>query len=166
MALDPDGGMPAGSPTGSPTGSPDLVVDPAAVLELAQRTRTIAGDVVGDRTFAQLDLDGSMLGGFPGGHAVARAHRSAHAVVAETMAGVSADLEDFSGYLEAAVAGLEDADTLSQEALDRLAAIQVGHRAEQANLDARTRHVPAQPDGPAEGGGSPGADAPVAAPTG
>ncbi|RYP87229.1 hypothetical protein EKO23_06365 [Nocardioides guangzhouensis] len=136
----------ATGPEGGPTrtaasGTTGIVLDSAAVLGLARQTRQTADDVAGDRTFRKLSLSGGMLGGYASAADVVAAHRSAHAVVAETIDGVRADLEQFSGYLTEAVAGLEAADQLSAGALDRLARIRVGTAAEDANRDARTRHV-------------------------
>jgi hypothetical protein len=121
--------------------TPDVVLDPASVLGLARKTSRTAEDVSGDRTFRDLTLDAGMLGGFASAAGVVDAHRSAHAVVAETIEGVRTDLDQFSGYLRDAVAGLEDADHLSAGALERLAAIRVGTAAEDANLRARTKYA-------------------------
>ena len=153
LATGSDGGPP---PRTAPSaGTTEIALDSAAVLGLARQTRRTADHVAGDRTFRSLSLSDGMLGGFASVAEVVVAHRSAHAVVAETIDGVRADLEQFSGYLTEAVAGLEDADGLSAGALDRLARIRVGTAAEDANRDVRTRHVDRpEPDGttaPADG---------------
>ena len=132
-----------------PAGPPDLELDPAAVLDLARDTRTTADEVAGDTTFRRLRLEGTSLGGFDAAAAVVAAHRSAHAVVSETILGVKEDLEAFSGYLRDAVAGIEDADHLSSGALGKLAAIRIGSEGDRANLRARTKYVEEPPAPPA-----------------
>jgi len=119
-----------------------LEVNPEDVLDLAGTTKTTATQLLDDADFKRLQLDNSMLGGFPTGQAVVSAHGTAHQVVLETLNGVHQDLLDFAGYLEKAVSGLGDADDLSASALDQLAQVQFGSKGDQARHDAQQLYVP------------------------
>lgn len=119
-----------------------LEVNPEDVKDLAGTTRTTAEDLLSDKQFTSLQLEPSMLGGFPTAAAVTSAHGTAHHVVLSTLQGVNEDLMAFAGYLDKAVEGLADADDLSASALDQLAQIRYGSAGNTARHDAQEAYVP------------------------
>ena len=119
-----------------------LEVNPEDVKELAGNTRKNAENLMSNKTFNSLQLDASMLGGFPAAQDVVSAHGTAHHVVASTLQGVNDDLMAFAKYLEQAVDGLGDADDLSATTLEQLANVQFGDAGDAARRQAQEQYVP------------------------
>ncbi len=119
-----------------------LEVNPEDVKQLAGTTRSTAEDLLSNKKFTSLQLDASMLGGFPTAQSVVSAHGTAHQVVVNTLQGVNEDLLAFASYLDKAVEGLGDADDLSANALDQLSQVELGGAADQARRDAQEQYVP------------------------
>lgn len=119
-----------------------LEVNPEDVKELAGTTRSTAQDLLSNKQFRSLQLDASMLGGFPAAQAVASAHGTAHQVVMSTLQGVNDDLMAFASYLDKSVEGLGDADDLSATSLEQLAKVEFGDAGDQARRDAQEQYVP------------------------
>jgi hypothetical protein len=118
-----DGGQ---SPPG-PSGETRL--NRAGVQEVIRDTRREARKLRPEKIKARtLDLQ-QVSNGYRGGQVVVGAYESAQTVMAETVAGLKQDLDQFATDLEACLSALDDADELSAGTLARMAAVTPGEQA-------------------------------------
>lgn len=96
----------------------ETVLEPGE-LEVVKRTLLASATKLERGEFQNLDVSASAFGGSETANELGFHHGLAHQVIAETLAGVSADLRDFREGVVRAEAMLNDADTVAGSDLSR-----------------------------------------------
>ncbi|MGZ5400573.1 MAG: hypothetical protein ACXWDM_11220 [Nocardioides sp.] len=108
-----------------PPGGGDIEIDPAALEKLKSTLRLAAEELESDR-FSDIALDESAFGGCPTGQELGAEHRTAHAIIADTIQGVVTDLWGYRDGVEQFETGMGTADdTAATDLLARQAAVEV-----------------------------------------
>ena len=160
MAYTPGFYIPDALPTPPGGGSDDIEIDPVALEKLKSVLSQSAEDLESGR-FSDIDLDESAFGGCPSGQELGAEHRTAHAIIADTIQGVVADLWGYREGVEQFAAGMGTADDTAatdlqarQAAVEVLAASAESNHGESRYHNSQVNHLP-----PDSGRGSDGAGA-------
>lgn len=145
-----------------PGGGDDIEIDPVALEQLKYVLRLAAEDLESGR-FSDIDLDESAFGGCPSGQELGAEHRTAHAIIADTIQGVVTDLWGYRDGVEQFVAGMGTADDTAaadlqaqQAAVEMLAASAQSNHGESQYHNSQVNHLP--PDSGRDGGRDSGGD--------
>lgn len=101
---------------GGPGADGSIEIDPAALEKLKRALREAAQSLESDR-FADLHLDQAAFGGSPSGAELGAEHRTAHAIIADTIRGVITDLWGYRDGVERFETGMGTADDTAAEDL-------------------------------------------------
>ncbi len=126
MVLTPGRYIPDAPPPSS-GGDGTIEVDPAALEKLKSALRQAAGELESNR-FEDVQLDEAAFGASPSGAELGAEHRTAHAIIADTIRGVVTDLWGYRQGVEQFETGLSAADDTAAEDL----------RAREAGIEALT----------------------------
>ena len=107
MASTPGFYLPDAPPPTS--GGGDIDIDPAALAKLKTALRQAAEELETER-FSDVHLDDGAFGGCPSGAELGAEHRTAHAIIADTIQGVVTDLWGYRDGVEQFEAGMGTAD--------------------------------------------------------
>jgi hypothetical protein len=150
MALTPGFYLPDAPPP-SPGG--DVDVDPGALAKLKTALRQAAGELETER-FSDVHLDEGAFGGCPSGAELGAEHRTAHAIIAETIRGVVTDLWRYRDGVEQFETGMGAAEETAaadlrsrKAAVEALSASATSNHGESSYRSSRATHLP--PVGPA-----------------
>jgi len=108
MALTPDLHLPDAPPP-TPGGNGDIEIDPVALEKLKTALRLAAEELESER-FSDVHLDDGAFGACPSGVELGAEHRTAHAIIADTISGVVTDLWGYRDGVVAFEAGMGTAD--------------------------------------------------------
>lgn len=108
MALTPGSYTPHAPPP-TPGGGGDIDIDIDALAKLKTALSQAAEELETER-FSNVRLDDGAFGGCPAGTELGAEHRAAHAIIADTLQGVVADLWGYRDGVEQFEAGMRSAD--------------------------------------------------------
>ncbi len=98
-----------GRAAAGPRGHGDIDIDPAALAKLKTALSQAAEELETER-FSDVHLDDGAFGGCPSGAELGAEHRTAHAIIADTIQGVVTDLWGYRDGVEQFEAGMGTAD--------------------------------------------------------
>lgn len=160
MAFEPGFYIPDSTPP-APGGTGDIEIDPAALAKLKQALQSAAEELETDR-FSDIHLGESVFGASPAGTELSTEHRTAHAIIADTIQGVVTDLWGYRAGVEQFEAGMGNADDtaaadlrVSESAVDALAYSAASNHGESSYRNAQVDNLP---PGAGDGGASQGAE--------
>lgn len=144
-------------------GDGDIDIDPAALDKLKAALRTAAEDLETGR-FSDVQLDSGAFGGCPSGAELGAEHRTAHAIIVDTIQGVVTDMWGYRAGIEQFEAGMGTADdTAASDLLAREAAVEAlqssaaSNHGQNSYLDSRANHLSptsGSPEAPGRGDGA------------
>lgn len=112
------------APPPTPGGDGDIDIDPAALDKLKTALRQAAEELETER-FSDVHLDDGAFGGCPSGAELGAEHRTAHAIIADTIQGVVTDLWGYRDGVVQFEAGMGTADdTAAADMKSREAAVE------------------------------------------
>lgn len=160
MAFEPGFYIPDYTPP-APGGTGDIEIDPAALEKLKQALQAAAEELESDR-FSDIHLGESVFGASPSGTELSAEHRTAHAIISDTIQGVVTDLWGYRSGVEQFEAGMGNADDTaaadlraSESAVDALAYSAASNHGESSYRNSQVNHLPPSA-GPGGGQGSAG----------
>lgn len=147
MALIPGFHIPDAPPP-TPGGGGDIDIDPEALARLKTALSQAAEELESER-FGDVHLDDGAFGGCPSGAELGAEHRTAHAIIADTIQGVVTDLWGYRSGVERFAAGMSTVDdTAAADLKSREAAVEAlsssarSNHGESTYRNSQVNHLP------------------------
>lgn len=135
------------APPPDPGGHDDIAIDPVALEKLKNALRLAAEELESER-FSDVHLDDGAFGGCPSGAELGADHRTAHAIIADTISGVVTDLWSYRDGVVQFEAGMVTADDAAaadlkarEAAVESLSASATSNHAESSYRTSQVHHL-------------------------
>lgn len=144
MAFTPGFYIPDAPPPAAGGGGGEIDIDPAALEQLKTELR-LAAEELEDQRFGDVRLDDQAFGACPTGVELSNEHRTAHAIISDTIKGVVADLWGYREGVALFESGMGSADDTAADDLRRneeaVAALQASAASNHADTSYRSSQV-------------------------